>query len=61
MSAKDQALFTSGSIAQQVRKEFGDSVKSVDIKIKYERDIRSFIKKMEDARRQAAKSRLAFR
>jgi len=44
-----------------MEKQFGESKKQVKVEMQYEKEVQAFIKKIEEARQKAAKSKLIFR
>jgi hypothetical protein len=57
----DQRLLTSSSVAEKAIKTFGNKVKPVDVKMKYRREVDTFLKKIETAHKRAEDSQLLFK
>lgn len=55
-----QEKFSSPKIAEEIKKKFGDDVKTVSVKMKYTREIGRFIKKIDKAHQRTAQSTLHF-
>jgi hypothetical protein len=55
-----QEKFSSPKIAEEIKKKFGDDVKSFSGKVQYARDFNRFIKKMDTAHKKTEKSTLRF-
>lgn len=53
--------YASAKIAEAFRKRFGDQVKSINVKMKYTREVREFIRQAEAAHKATANSKLIFR
>ena len=55
-----QMTFGNAELAKKMVSRFGEVQESVKTEIRYAADVESFIRKIEDARREAAKSTLVF-
>ena len=55
-----QEKFSSPKIAEEIKKRFGDDVKSFSGKVRYARDFNRFIQKMDTAHKKTDKSTLYF-
>jgi len=53
--------FTSPKIAQEIKREFGDEVKTISVKMKYTREIERFINKIDKAHQRTDQSTLRFK
>lgn len=53
--------FTSPEIAKEMAKLFGDKAKTVPVEIKFAQQAGVFVRKIENAHKQAAKSKLVFK
>lgn len=53
--------YSSPKIARELKKQFGTSMKSIKVEMKYTREIGQFIKKVESAQNAAANSKLVFK
>jgi len=53
--------FTSPDIAREMAKLFGDRAKTVPVEIKFAEQAGAFVRKIENAHRKAAKSKLVFK
>ena len=52
--------FTSPVIAKKMQKKFGKTTTTVSVDMKYRRDVGNFVRQIEKAHKQAAKSKLKF-
>ncbi|MDT8391684.1 MAG: hypothetical protein RRC34_14385 [Lentisphaeria bacterium] len=53
--------FASPQVAEQMAQVFGQKAKTVSVEMKHRRQVGDFVRKIEKAHKQAAKSTLAFR
>ena len=60
MKKEAPELFTSVRIAKEMKKKFGNRTESIAISMKYQKQIGSFIRKIEKAHKEAGKSDLLF-
>ncbi len=58
--ARDRT-FTSPAIAEEMQRAYGKSVKSVKIELKHEKEVADYVRKIEQAHRETAQSKLVFR
>lgn len=54
-------VFGSPDLAKAMKKAFGSKTKAFTLEIKYQREVGDFVRKIEDAHRQAAESKLVFK
>jgi len=52
--------FTSPKIAKEMKKKFGAKAETVEVTMKYRKEVKSFVKKIEKAHKKAGKSKLIF-
>lgn len=55
-----EAVFSSPAIAKQMQKKYGSSAKVVKINIKHADAVRTYVKKIDEAHKKAAGSKLFF-
>jgi hypothetical protein len=55
------SIFTSPEIAKEAIKAFATETHTTKVQMKYTREIKSFIRKMETAHKRTAKSKLVFK
>lgn len=60
MPTKSDRTFGSPKIAREMARMFGEQAKTISVEMKYEEEVGSFVRKIEDAHRQAGKSKLVF-
>jgi hypothetical protein len=60
MPKKSNRTFGSPEIAREMARMFGDQAKTISVEMKYEKEFGSFVRKIEDAHKQAGKSKLIF-
>lgn len=53
--------YASPKIAKALRKHFGDKVQTIQVEMKYTREVGAFIRKVESAHRATANSHLVFK
>lgn len=56
-----ESKFGHAELTKKMEKQFGESKKQVKVEMQYEKEVQAFIKKIEEARQKAAKSKLIFR
>ncbi len=57
---KKPSTLGNAELAKKMASEFGTSQKSVKIDMRYSKEVQTFIRKIEDAQRKAAESKLVF-
>lgn len=57
---QSQAKFSSPNIAKEMEKKFGNKTETVTVKMKYQKQVGAFVKKIEKAHKNAGKSKLIF-
>lgn len=57
---KKQATFGNADLARTMAAQFGTSQETVKVKMRYAKEIETFIRKVEEAHQKAADSELAF-
>jgi hypothetical protein len=55
-----QATFGNADLAKKMASRFGTSQKSVQVEMRYAKEVRLFIRKVEEAHQKAAGSKLIF-
>lgn len=55
-----QSTFGNADLAKKVASRFGKGQKSVKVKMQYAKEVQRFIRKVEEAHKKAAKSKLSF-
>jgi len=53
--------FTSPQIAKEAAKVFKTEARTMDVQMRYKREVESFVRKIETAHKRAAKSKLVFK
>ncbi|MEI8246999.1 MAG: hypothetical protein WCI51_14295 [Lentisphaerota bacterium] len=53
--------YSSQKLTRELSKQFGDQVRPVKIEMKYTKEVGAFIRKMEEAHRATANSKLVFK
>ncbi len=56
-----EKMYSSPSIAKEVQRVYGDKAKVVDVPMRHEQTVRRFVTKIEQAHKDAAKSKLVFK
>lgn len=57
---KKQSTFGNTDLAKKMASKFGTSQDSVQVEMRYAREVLIFLRKVEEARKKAAKSKLVF-
>ncbi len=57
---KKQSTFGNADLAKKMASKFGTSQDSVQVEMRYAKEVQTFLKKVEEAHRKAANSKLAF-
>jgi hypothetical protein len=55
-----QSTFGNADLARKMADKFGTSQESVKVDMRYAKEVQAFIRKVEDAHKKAAKSKLVF-
>lgn len=56
----ERVTFKSPAIAKAMEKAYGNAAKTVRIQMRHERDVRNYVKRIEDGHKKAASSHLHF-
>jgi hypothetical protein len=54
------ATFSSPAIAKEIKRLYGDQAKMVQVELHHEEAVRTYVMKIEEAHKKAAKSKLRF-
>ena len=57
----NRSTFGNAALAQKMASRFGAEPRTVQVRMRYAREVRKFIDKVEDAHRKAGNSKLVFR
>ena len=55
-----QATFGNADLAKKIASQFGTSQETVKAEMRYTKEVRTFIRKVEEAHKKAAESKLSF-
>jgi hypothetical protein len=57
---KKQSTFGNTDLARKMASQFGKSSESIKVEMRYAKEVQTFIRKVEEAHKKAAKSKLVF-